>query len=345
MKDLPAPLHAALSPDDDPSPSLASRALMQAPRDHAGAPSAVRADADKAMVARRLVKRYGATTALDRIDLEVSRGELLVVAGPNGAGKTTLLEVCEGLREADEGEVLLFDQSPRELESRRRMGVQLDEASFHRHIEVGEILSLYAQIYGKKQPSEQVVSSLALHTCLRKQYGGLSKGWKQRVSIAVALLHEPDIVFLDELSDGLDPEVKHVVWDLVLAQTKRKAAVVLTSHSMEEAERLADRVVIIVGGKIVQEGSPSRLRSAFPTHWKIEVPGDIDGSVPYALDSIRQAGSTTLFTNEPEPLLDWVNERWPNGRVFSGPITLEDLYLYYVKKAKACSPPFSESNS
>jgi ABC-2 type transport system ATP-binding protein len=303
----------------------------------------MRADIERnVLAARNLSKHYGKTCALDAVSLDVAPGELLVVAGPNGAGKTTLLEICEGLRQPDSGEVFLFGKSPKALDVRQRMGVQLDEASFHRHLKVKEIIWLYGKLYGRTAEAPGVIEGLGLSQHWLSRYETLSRGWKQRVSIAVALLHEPDLVFLDEVSGGLDPEAKHLVWDLILAQTQRGAAVVLTSHSMEEAERLADRVLIIVEGRVVRNASPSSLLAAFPSRAKVEIPGEIEGPIPDVVGRSFQNGRTVLYTDEPERVLGWAKSRDSAGRVFSGALNLEDLYLYYVKQGQPCSPQFLE---
>jgi ABC-2 type transport system ATP-binding protein len=294
------------------------------------------------LAARALVKRYGKTCALDGVSLELSPGELVVVAGPNGAGKTTLLEICEGIRRADSGEVLLFGRSPRELAIRRRMGVQLDEASFHRHLKVKEILWFFGKLYGRSADAPGVIEGLGLSKHWLSPYETLSRGWKQRVSIAVAILHQPDLIFLDEVSGGLDPEAKHLVWDIILAQTQRGAAVVLTSHSMEEAEHLADRVLIIADGRIVRNASPANLLAAFPSRAKVEIPGEFEDPIPDVVGRSFRNGRTVLYTDEPERVLGWVKSRDSAGRVSAGPLNLEDLYLYYVKQGSPCSAQFSE---
>lgn len=297
--------------------------------------SEVRSDDPSAPLAvHQLHKHYGHIHAVNGVSFTLQAAKLTAVLGPNGAGKTTLLEMCEGLRSPDSGHVSIFGRKPSEPSVKRIMGVQIDAASFHKSIKIKEILQLYARLYGCSEPASSIVDGLQLGDHWNSYYGGLSKGWKQRVSAAVALAHRPQIVFLDEISTGLDPEVKHVVWDVVMAERERGATVIMTTHSMEEAEHLADRLIIIYQGRILHDTSPSSLLGMAPSRAKVEVRSLVHEDVPDVVDRVHYNGRTILYTNDPARVKSWIAGAGKGEASHSEPLTLEDLYLYSIAKVK-----------
>jgi len=208
-----------------------------------------------------LSKTYGSTIAVDNISFEVREGEIFGMVGPNGAGKTTTIECIEGLRRADRGMVRVLDLDPihQERQLRPLLGIQLQQANLPENIKVWEALDLYASFYSHTLDWEELIRGLGLIEKRDTAFHKLSGGQKQRLFIALALLNDPQLVFLDELTTGLDPQARHRIWDLVRDVRKRGKTVFLTTHNMEEAERLCDRVAILDYGQIVALDTPLNL--------------------------------------------------------------------------------------
>ncbi|MFP6617417.1 MAG: ABC transporter ATP-binding protein [Candidatus Hydrogenedentota bacterium] len=208
-----------------------------------------------------IAKRYGDTIAVDGISFEVQEGEIFGLLGPNGAGKTTTMECVEGIRKLDGGTVSVFDLDPIRdaVALSERIGVQLQEAQLQKRIKVGEAVSLWASIYANSVDGSALLEQLGLEGKRDTWFMNLSGGQKQRLFIALSLINDPDIVFLDELTTGLDPQARRTIWDLVLEIKDRDKTVFLTTHLMEEAERLCDRVAIIEHGKIIALDTPTNL--------------------------------------------------------------------------------------
>lgn len=208
-----------------------------------------------------LRKVYGPVVAVDDVSFQVHRGEILGMVGPNGAGKTTTIECIEGLREPDRGriEVLGLDPLRDEYALSERIGVQLQESALHDRIKVWEALDLFAAFYSRSIDWGPLLEQLGLAEKRDAHFGKLSGGQKQRLFIALSLVNDPELVFLDELTTGLDPRARHAMWDLVRGIRDRGKTVFLTTHFMEEAERLCDRVAIMDEGNIVALDSPENL--------------------------------------------------------------------------------------
>lgn len=208
-----------------------------------------------------LSKTYGSTIAVNNISFEVREGEIFGMVGPNGAGKTTTIECIEGLRRADRGMVRVLDLDPihQERQLRPLLGIQLQQANLPENIKVWEALDLYASFYSHTLDWEELIRGLGLIEKRDTAFHKLSGGQKQRLFIALALLNDPQLVFLDELTTGLDPQARHRIWDLVRDVRKRGKTVFLTTHNMEEAERLCDRVAILDHGQIVALDTPLNL--------------------------------------------------------------------------------------
>jgi ABC-2 type transport system ATP-binding protein len=207
-------------------------------------------------------KTYGPTVAVDEVSFEVNHGEIFGLIGPNGAGKTTTMECIEGLRKPDRGAISVLGLDPfRQIyKLQERIGVQLQQAQLQKRIKVWEAVDLWVSLYKKKAiDGEHLLEQLGLADKRGAWFMNLSGGQKQRLFIALALINDPEVVFLDELTTGLDPQSRRAIWDLVRGIRERGKTVFLTTHLMEEAERLCDRVAIIEHGRIIDIGTPESL--------------------------------------------------------------------------------------
>jgi ABC-2 type transport system ATP-binding protein len=207
-------------------------------------------------------KTYGSMVAVADVSFEVNNGEIFGLIGPNGAGKTTTMECIEGLRVPDRGTITVLGLNPTRdvYKLQDRIGVQLQQAQLQKRIKVWEAVDLWASLYRKKAiEGERLLEQLGLMDKRDAWFMNLSGGQKQRLFIALALINDPEVVFLDELTTGLDPQSRRAIWDLVRGIRERGKTVFLTTHLMEEAERLCDRVAIIEHGRIIDIDTPQRL--------------------------------------------------------------------------------------
>jgi ABC-2 type transport system ATP-binding protein len=207
-------------------------------------------------------KTYGSMVAVDEVSFDVNEGEIFGLIGPNGAGKTTTMECVEGLRTPDRGAISVLGLNPFHdvYKLQDRIGVQLQQAQLQKRIKVWEAVDLWASLYQKKAiDGEQLLEQLGLIDKRNAWFMTLSGGQKQRLFIALALINDPELVFLDELTTGLDPQSRRAIWDLVRGIRERGKTVFLTTHLMEEAERLCDRVAIIEHGRIIDIDRPESL--------------------------------------------------------------------------------------
>ncbi|MCL4870771.1 MAG: ABC transporter ATP-binding protein [Anaerolineae bacterium] len=210
---------------------------------------------------RNLHKTYGGVTAVDNVSFTVEEGEIFSIIGPNGAGKTTVIESLIGLRQPDSGSVSVLGLDP-QTEARKlgnRIGTQLQEAALPERMKVWEALDLYASFYEKSVPWAPLLEKWGLAEKRNSQFGSLSGGQKQRLFISLALLNDPQIVFLDELTTGLDPQARRATWDLIRAVREQGKTVVLITHFMDEVEALADRVAVIDHGRVIALDTPDNL--------------------------------------------------------------------------------------
>jgi ABC-2 type transport system ATP-binding protein len=210
---------------------------------------------------RGLRKAFADVQAVDGLDLEVLRGECFGLLGPNGAGKTTTIEICEGLTAADEGtvELLGLNWSTGADELRQRIGIQLQETQFPDKLTVEETLRLFRSFYRRGISVEESIRTAQLEEKRKSRVGGLSGGQKQRLAMATALVGDPELLFLDEPTTGLDPQARRHLWDLVDELKQAGRTIILTTHYMEEAERLCDRVAIMDHGRVIALGTPQQL--------------------------------------------------------------------------------------
>jgi ABC-2 type transport system ATP-binding protein len=207
-------------------------------------------------------KVYGSTVAVEETSFEVNEGEIFGLIGPNGAGKTTTMECIEGLRKPDRGTIAVLGLDPfrQVYRLQERIGVQLQQAQLQKRIKVWEAVELWASLYRKKAvDGERLLQQLGLSDKRGSWFMNLSGGQKQRLFIALALVNDPEVVFLDELTTGLDPQSRRSIWDLVRGIRERGKTVFMTTHLMEEAERLCDRVAIMEHGRIIEIDTPERL--------------------------------------------------------------------------------------
>jgi ABC-2 type transport system ATP-binding protein len=267
--------------------------------------------AEIALSVKGLRKAYRDVVAVDGLDLEARRGECLGLLGPNGAGKTTTIEICEGLLTPDAGRVevlgMQWDRDAREL--RQRLGIQLQETQLADKLTVEETIRLFRSFYRTGPTADEVIARVQLEEKRRSRVGQLSGGQKQRVALACALVGDPELLFLDEPTTGLDPQARRQLWELVQELRAAGRTIMLTTHYMDEAERLCDRVAIVDHGKVIALGTPReliqsigsehmvefapRIGAAVDTAWLTRLPGvrsavAVDGEFRLQVDALHE---------------------------------------------------------
>src|SRR5262245_57189119 len=248
----------------------------------------------------RIRKSYGATAAVSDVSFYVSKGEVFGLIGPNGAGKTTTMECVEGVRRPDAGQISIMGLDPfRDVyQVQNRIGVQLQQSQLQKRIKVWEAVDLWASLYPKPLDGNRLLEQLGLTDKRNAWFMTLSGGQKQRLFIALALINDPEVVFLDELTTGLDPQSRRAIWDLVRGIRARGKTVFLTTHLMEEAERLCDRVAIIDHGRIVDIGAPAALvQRHCPERTVVVTTGD-----PTAADRFRALSQVQTVSGQGQEL-------------------------------------------
>jgi len=295
-----------------------------------------------ALSIRGLRKTYGAVVAVDHLDLEVRTGECFGLLGPNGAGKTTTIEICEGLTDPDSGEVEVlgrrWDSDAHEL--RERLGVSLQETQLQEKLTVEETVRLFRSFYRQGHPVEEVIAAVQLTEKRRARVGQLSGGQRQRLALACALVGEPDLFFLDEPTTGLDPQSRRQLWELIAGFKAAGRTVVITTHYMDEAERLCDRVAIVDHGKVIALGAPRELIDSMGAEHVVEfalVGGqDVNDEVLRALDGVlavqREDGLIRLQAAEihrvvPALLAELQRQGATLAELRTHTATLEDLFV------------------
>ena len=246
--------------------------------------------ATPALAVRALHKRYGEVIAVDGLDLEVRPGECFALLGPNGAGKTTTIEICEGLLAPDAGEVEVLGRrwSTHERELRHLLGIQLQETQLAEKLTVRETVRLFRSFYRRGREPADVIALVQLEEKTRSRVGSLSGGQKQRLALACALVGDPQLLFLDEPTTGLDPQARRQLWELIGELRAGGRTIVLTTHYMEEAERLCDRVAIIDHGRAIALGTPRELVQSLGADHVVEFAlGDGVVLAPETLATVR----------------------------------------------------------
>jgi len=262
---------------------------------------------DPIVQVRDLKKSYGDVEALRGVSFEIAEGEVFGLLGPNGAGKTTTIEILEGMRQADGGTATVAGLDPRKsgAEFKRTVGAVLQSTSLPDKLKVEEALSLFAQLYGTKAERETLLKRFGLEEKRHAFYGKLSGGQKQRLAIALALVHRPRVVFLDEPTAGLDPQVRREIYDIIEELRSEKKTILLTTHYIEEAERLCDRVAIVDHGKVIALGTPRELkqRSAGTARIEVALAKPIEPTELRALEGVADSrtldGRTVLHSTRP----------------------------------------------
>jgi ABC-2 type transport system ATP-binding protein len=224
------------------------------------------------LLVRNLRKRYTDVVAVNGLDLEIRAGECFGLLGPNGAGKTTTIEICEGLTEPDEGEVLVLGRrwGERDRELRELLGISLQETQFSEKLTVEETVRLFRSFYRQGPTPERVIETVQLQEKRTARVGQLSGGQRQRLALACALVGDPALLFLDEPTTGLDPQSRRQVWELIGQFKAHGRAILLTTHYMEEAERLCDQVAIVDRGQVIARGTPRELIASLGAEHVVE---------------------------------------------------------------------------
>ncbi len=281
-----------------------------------------------------LVKRYGDRTAVDGVSLSVAPGSVTALLGPNGAGKTSTVEVCEGFRTLDGGSVRVLGGSP--ADARHRVGVMPQGGGGYPGLRAGELLTLFSRFYAEPHSVPDLLARLGLSDVARTPYRRLSGGQQQRLSLAMAVVGRPELVFLDEPTAGLDPQARRATWDLVEALRADGVAVLLTTHLMDEAEHLADQVVVLDHGRVVAHGTVPELTASTQAFVRFTGPVGLDlddllGSLQDAVGKESPAGTYLVEGPDGPQLLAGVTAWCARAGVLPEGLqtrrTLEDVFL------------------
>ena len=292
-------------------------------------------DGGNAVVVEALTKAYGGKTVVDGVSLTVREGEFFGLLGPNGAGKTTTMEMMEGLRKADSGSVSLLGNSPqpRNTALLPRIGVQLQASAFFERLTAHEQLVTFAALYGAA--TDRVDETLELvglteHAHVREDK--LSGGQRQRLSIACALVHDPELLFLDEPTASLDPQARRNLWDVLLGIKERGKTIVYTTHYIEEAERLCDRIAILDHGRVVAMDTPEALVGGLGAAMSMELPEGVLSvdellSLPGVDDARTEGDRVRITASDSNAVMRALTDRGAAGRLRTRDASLEDVFL------------------
>ena len=252
------------------------------------------------------VKRYGRLTALDGFNLAVNRGELLALLGPNGAGKSTAISLLLGLQRPDSGVATLFGEDPQELEARRRIGIMMQEVMLSPVMRARELIEQVTNYYPSPYEVPAVIKRLKIEGLAERKYKDLSGGQKRQVQFGMAICGRPELLFLDEPTVGLDVNAREAVWQVVRELVHEGCSIVLTTHYIEEAEALADRVAVMAHGKAVAGGTVEEIRSYVTrknVYFKSALPTEQIRAWPEVLELDEDAGRTHIATRDAEAIL------------------------------------------
>ncbi|MEV2240659.1 ABC transporter ATP-binding protein [Micromonospora sp. NPDC049891] len=277
--------------------------------------------------AEQATRRYGDVLALDRVDLDVSVGELVGLLGPNGAGKSTLLNLLVGLRRPTGGRVLLFGGDPRDPAHRRWVGVTPQETGLPGSLRVGEVVDFVGAHFTDPVPRAELLDRFGLADLARRQTGGLSGGQRRRLAVALAFVGRPRLVLLDEPTTGLDVEARHALWDAIRAFHADGGTVLLTSHYLEEIEALAQRVVVIGQGRVLADGSVAAIRGVVGLR-RVSLTVDDLPTLPNVVRVERDRERVHLLTGDADQLVrDLVNAGVAFRDLEVRPTSLEEAFL------------------
>ena len=306
----------------------------------------VTASTEPVIRVRGLTKRYGDVQAVDGIDFDVARGEIFGLLGPNGAGKTTTVEILEGLREPDGGEVTVLDVDVTKGADalKPRIGVSLQTAALYPKLTVTELIDLFRSFYPRSRPTDEIIDALELGERRNARSEVLSGGQRQRLAVALALVNEPELVFLDEPTTGLDPAARRSLWDIVRGLKAGGRSVLLTTHYMEEAEILCDRIAIMDHGRILEMGAVEDLISRHFQERTVRF-DRLDGlardelaALPAVTSVKEDADEVLIYTRDPGRtiggLLDLADARGVEPQNLAiRRATLEDVFLDLTGRA------------
>jgi ABC-2 type transport system ATP-binding protein len=294
------------------------------------------------LVLRQLRKTYGDVVAVDGLDLEIRPGECFGLLGPNGAGKTTTIEICEGLTPPDAGEVVILgrrwghdDRALREL-----LGISLQETQFSEKLTVAETVRLFRSFYTRGAPAGEVIDRVQLSEKSGARVGQLSGGQRQRLALACALVGEPELLFLDEPTTGLDPQSRRQLWELIERFRAGGRSILLTTHYMEEAERLCDRVAIVDHGRVIAEGTPRELIASLGAEHVLEfavaggerldtgaIAGVVGGEAPGRQNGVWRLQVSELHEAMPALLGELRRQGVQLSELRTHSATLEDVFV------------------
>jgi ABC-2 type transport system ATP-binding protein len=295
-------------------------------------------ETELAIRVRGLTKSYADAPVLHGLDLDIGRGELVAVVGPNGAGKTTLVEILEGYRDRDGGAVLVLGADPARPTQRwrARIGIVLQTCTLPAELTVSELVERFAGYYPHPRPVGETLELVGLGDRRDARAGTLSGGQQRRLDVAMALVGDPELLFLDEPTTGFDPSARHQAWSVISRLRELGKTILLTTHYMEEAEALADRVAVVVGGRLLAEGTPETLggRERAPATIRFHLPADVGAgelrelsrdSISLDRDHVEIANADLACLGR---LLDWARDRQLDlpGLTVERP-SLEDIYL------------------
>ena len=302
---------------------------------------------DAAIVVEHLAKSYGATVAVNDLSFTVRAGEIFALLGPNGAGKTTTVEILEGYRLADSGSARVLGLDPRRDAARLKpeLGVMLQQDGLYQTLRAREILALYASFYADPEDPAVLMERVGLTSVASTRFRQLSGGQKRRLALAVAIIGKPRLLFLDEPTTGMDPQARRATWDIIQQQQAGGATVLLTTHFMDEAERLADRIAIMDGGQLIVLDTPAALttsQSTTGTELRFRAQPGLDLVALGKLSFVRAAheespGVYALETGEPRELLAQLATLFRDtgvdvSEVRIGRSTLEDVFIRLTGK-------------
>ncbi|MGI8607884.1 MAG: ABC transporter ATP-binding protein [Candidatus Dormibacteria bacterium] len=295
-----------------------------------------------AVSVRGLTKSYGPTPVVRDVSFAVEDGEIVAILGPNGAGKTTTLEILEGYRKRDGGEVTVLEVDPTwgGRGWRAQIGMVLQDTSLDDQLTVAETISLYAGLYPDPLPCREALELVSLTKAAGKRVGSLSGGQRRRLDLAVGVVGRPRLLFLDEPTTGFDPEVRRRCWEVIDSLRREGMAVLLTTHYMEEASRLADRLVVIANGRVIASGTPEDLIVRYAPESVIRLPRSLGCSAEFLPSELRAGTAsvagvielrTRALTETLGTLIDWAraSKSSLDGMIVSRP-DLEDVYLAMI---------------
>jgi ABC-2 type transport system ATP-binding protein len=303
---------------------------------------------DLAISVRGLRKSYGSLEAVKGIDLEIARGEVFALLGPNGAGKTTTVEILEGFRSRNTGDVsvLGFDPASRDRDMKERVGIVLQSTGIDPYLTVAETVALYAGYYPSPRPVDEVIDVVGLTSKADTRVIKLSGGQQRRLDVAIALAGDPELLFLDEPTTGFDPSARRGAWEVVKNLASFGKTVLLTTHYMDEAQYLADRVAVIAAGVIVAEGPPSTIagRDQAMTRIRFVLPGGVAAPTIDGTEVATSGDAVELVAADPtkalHELTGWSLEKGvPLGGLEVRRPSLEDTYLELTGGPTTEEPP------